>query len=558
MNKKGILRPSILLMAAILLFHTLLLVYFGSKKLGFHEDEMATFSLSNHPDGFFFRTESLMHQWVNGSEFLDVLTVSEEERFDYQMVYQNQESDVHPPLYYYVIHTLSSLFEGQFSKWIGLVPNIVFCLLTSVIMFLISKKLMKSDALAALIAAVWAFSTGAVDTVIFIRMYAMLTLLTSLFVFLHLKALDQTLSGNRISAKWLVLLFLNALAGLLTQYYFSVFALFLCGLFTLYLLFAKRWRDVLCYLIAECSAVASAILYYPAMLEHILGNGYRGKQAFSNLYNSSNFLEEYKKVIQIISGDLLNGWVAELFLLCAVLLAFAALRKLFRHLSVRYVDGTTELRFNNAPVMRTHSAIIRIPTNRIIVCSIGIVFFLYSLLISKVAPFQADRYYMAMYPLFVLCVISLVYWLFVFILRKQTICKIAVASLFLIISVCGLTSRNPDYLYPESSIRSEKLANHSHLPVIILNDAYEWYATHWLTEYPNYPEVFICSYKCDFSCLEEAAEITDLTDGFLLYVLRFSQSDEEIMNRIQQHLPLEDYQNLCSGADRVFFCTLKE
>ena len=46
-------------------------------------------------------------------------------RFDYASVYYNQTQDVHPPLFYFLLHTVCSLFPGSFTKWTGLGMNFV-------------------------------------------------------------------------------------------------------------------------------------------------------------------------------------------------------------------------------------------------------------------------------------------------------------------------------------------------------------------------------------------------------------------------------------------------
>ena len=109
MTDKKFSRWVIPILIVILLLQTFFMVYFGMKKEGFHDDEMATYTLSNYKDGFIIRSKNLITQWVDGDVLFDVLTVSEEESFSYKAVYENQERDVHPPLYYYIIHTISSL-----------------------------------------------------------------------------------------------------------------------------------------------------------------------------------------------------------------------------------------------------------------------------------------------------------------------------------------------------------------------------------------------------------------------------------------------------------------
>ena len=556
MTKQKYSRWSILILVGLLCLQACFLVYFGGLKKGFNEDEMATYTLSNYPEGFFNRTESLLNNWVDGDVLYDVLIVSNEEKFDYKMVYANQESDVHPPLYYFIVHTISSLFPGQFSKWIGLVPNIVLCLLSSAIMFFLSRELLKNDFLAMIVVEGWAFSVGAVDIATFLRMYAMLTLWTTLFVFLHVKALNRTMAGQRISACILVILFLCTFLGLMTQYYFSVFALFLCGTFFLYLLFSKKWRDLWIYVLVEFGAIIAALVYYPAMIRHIFGSGYRGQEAFRNLKKSESSIAALEEVLQIVSNDMFNGWAKELIYLCIALLAIALLRK-FLHVSIKKVDGNLEISISRVS-LKENTGVIYIPEESLVIADIGIVLLLYCVLISKVAPYREDRYYMCLYPLFVLCAVYIVYRACSYAFKKPAISKVIAVLLVCVITVFGLVKQEPGYLYSSSAARADVLEEYSDKPVIVLNNAYNWYATKWLAEYGNYQDVYICEYGSGISYLDDAAATNDLTDGFLLYVLRFSENDEEMLEKVQAHLPIEEYEKLCSGSSRVFYCTLED
>ena len=41
--------------------------------------------------------------------------------------------DVHPPLFYIVLHTICSCFSGSFSKWFGIIPNIFYYGITTIL-----------------------------------------------------------------------------------------------------------------------------------------------------------------------------------------------------------------------------------------------------------------------------------------------------------------------------------------------------------------------------------------------------------------------------------------
>ena len=65
-------------------------------------------------------------------------------RFDYISVYYNQVQDVHPPLFYLIVHTVSSIFNNTFSKYMIFFINIPFfigvCILIWKILNLIRSK----------------------------------------------------------------------------------------------------------------------------------------------------------------------------------------------------------------------------------------------------------------------------------------------------------------------------------------------------------------------------------------------------------------------------------
>ena len=127
----------------ILLFQTILMVAKGYEKDFFHVDEALTFMLANSEYGLEV-PEKYKNEWRPGSDYYDLLTVSADNTFNYKQVYINQTNDVHPPLYYFVIHTVSSFFPLQFSKWFGILPNIFFFLLTQVFIFLLSSSILGS------------------------------------------------------------------------------------------------------------------------------------------------------------------------------------------------------------------------------------------------------------------------------------------------------------------------------------------------------------------------------------------------------------------------------
>ena len=98
--------------AMILAFQILFALFWANQKAGFFVDEIWSYGLANsnyHP--FLYSDGALEHGWVNGEYFKNYVVADETHRFDYGSVFYNQKMDVHPPLFYIVLHTICSFFR---------------------------------------------------------------------------------------------------------------------------------------------------------------------------------------------------------------------------------------------------------------------------------------------------------------------------------------------------------------------------------------------------------------------------------------------------------------
>ena len=96
--------------------------WFCTQKQGFHEDEFYTYYSTARTNGFYVEDG----KWMERDEYRNEFVVLPGERFQYGLVKQVQSWDVHPPMYYWVFHTVASFVPGVFSKWIGLSVNLFF------------------------------------------------------------------------------------------------------------------------------------------------------------------------------------------------------------------------------------------------------------------------------------------------------------------------------------------------------------------------------------------------------------------------------------------------
>lgn len=310
-------------MILLLLIQLILLGYYGNKKAGFHEDELYTYYSSNKTAGLFVNDR----QWTQRDQLRNDFVVLKGEQFRYSVVKQMQSWDVHPPLYYYIFHTVCSLFPGVFSKWLGILVNIIayipcFFLLAG-IAFQASYSSLSDKGQARLLSLLtcmgWGFSAAVISGVMFIRMYQWLTLFVMLCLLLHLKAVqDQNFTWRR----FLLPVGITAFLGFLTQYYYMIFHFFLGAALGIYLLCHKKWKELISYVLSCGAAFLLAVFYYPAGLSHIF-RGYRGTEAVAEFADASNTLERIRFFLGLfddyVMHDTLCIWLLAILLMTVTL-----------------------------------------------------------------------------------------------------------------------------------------------------------------------------------------------------------------------------------------------
>lgn len=304
--------------ALLLLFQLLVLCCFADRKAGFHEDELYSFYSTNKTAGLFVNDR----QWLMRDSFRNDFVVLEGEGFRYGVVKQMQSWDVHPPLYYYILHTVCSLFPGVFSKWLGIGVNLAayvpcFFLLAYLVFHSVAgkeKDRKKGTALSFLVCLLWGFSAAVVSGVMFIRMYQWLTLFILICACLHVRAVRKEDYGIRFLLPLAVTVFM----GFMTQYYYIIFHFFMGAGFCFLLLKEKKIKELFLYALSCAIGLAAAIFYYPASMAHIF-RGYRGTEAVSEFGDVGNTWDRLKFFLDLFDKYVVNGTLCVIMLLICLL-----------------------------------------------------------------------------------------------------------------------------------------------------------------------------------------------------------------------------------------------
>ena len=112
----------------IILVQLAVILFFTCERQNLYIDEIWTFNTANH---YYFpfllqNNESYLNTWLSASFWANSIVADPNHTFSYGSVFYNMSLDHHPPLYFAIIHTVCSLFPGVFSRWFGIVPNLLF------------------------------------------------------------------------------------------------------------------------------------------------------------------------------------------------------------------------------------------------------------------------------------------------------------------------------------------------------------------------------------------------------------------------------------------------
>lgn len=256
-----------LILALLIATQVAFLTFLGTQKHEFHIDEIYSYLFANsaHAEDF-SQADWLFDDWVTGGDFDTLTTVQPGEQFDFAAPYRNTSLDCHPPVFYWTLHAVCSLFPGLFSKWLGLGLNIALFVLAQVFVFLNAKLLLRSNKLALIPVALYGFSAFAINTTLYIRMYMLLTLLVTVFVYQNLIILRD---GPRLTN--VLPTALTLYLGAMTQYYFLVLAFWLALINGVRLLAGRRFRDAFVYGVPLCAAVVAMLVSFPYAIGHVMG-----------------------------------------------------------------------------------------------------------------------------------------------------------------------------------------------------------------------------------------------------------------------------------------------
>lgn len=347
--------------------------------------------------------------WTSGTELRNELIAEEGDTFNYTQVYINQMLDVHPIVYYILVHTVFSIFSNSYSDFFLFGINLFFLLLSCVVLYKMICRFWNNTVAALLAVALWGGSQGFASCAMYFRMYAVLTFFVVYTLYIHLMILYQETLFKQKCRNWFKL-GCTVFLGFNTHYYYILFFLPLALETCIKKKKTKNYlrKYIKCMLTTGCVS----IIFWPFSIYHILF-GYRGTEAISNL-TSGGIVAKIWEMLQILATGFCGG---NIYILVMLLIIFA----------IYWVLNRKDICYQG----------LAIP----VIVYIGVVL--------QIAPVVSDRYLMCLYPLFsgmfAITVCNLVRKY----ARQEKVKRMIVSGIGCMMIILSILGATPDYLYLE-------------------------------------------------------------------------------------------------------------
>ena len=515
-------------------------LFFIGQKQGFHEDEIFSYGSSNYKYDNVFRSYGyaqanydylytnllqgdfftqaknfrnfLFHSsqyetsydpvlkaevptWQDKEQALKYLTIQKEDTLNFFSVWFNQLEDVHPPLFYFLVHIFSCFTPNHFTKYTIFFLNLFFFIgtlyiLYKIILFFAPKKW------ANLAVFFYGISMGAISTVMFQRMYMMLTFFTLFYLYYSLKFLKE----KNFTKKDFFLWGMSICLGFLTQYYFAIFAVILFLVLAGYFIKKKEYSSLKKMFLVHAIGAFIGILIFPSSIEDIFFS-YRGIGGGSDRTKST-----LEMLLYFLNSILHSFSIPIWFFLLFIFLGIGYIIWNRKKLNLDF--------FNEKTIW-----ILIIPI------------FLVLLIVSKMSPFLGEdytsRYVMFLLPILVITIIYL--------LSRSKNQKVFIGStlVILFLSGFGLLTEKPTYLYEKNEkvlALAEEYQEDSFIYI------YDNYFTHLssLPEFSIYQKTLILNHNIyDFSLLQKDEYLNSQTEVILC--IKNWLNTEELLNKVLEN-----------------------
>ena len=359
-------KSSHIIFICVLLIQIIFMIFYCDMKKGYFVDELWSYGLSNsYYHAQIWEDGALDNPEISPDMFKEYMTVNEGEAFKFGSVIYNQTHDSHPPLFYMVLHAISSCFPGQFSKWFGLIPNLLYYAVTIIFLYKIGKLIKKDKYFAFFPVLFFGFSIAAVNMVTYIRMYMLLTMWCTIFAYEHL----EMMASRKIKMKNLISILLATFGGVFTHYYFVIFAFPMVIFQMIWMIMRKDFKMTGKYVVSGGVGGVCAVALYPAILKNLTGTGVSHSQkTLQNMHNFSDWTSRIRKFWVIVSEEMFGGVFMLLLIVCCLGILAYLITQVLWEMKLQYHANHYEIAVNNKE--HTKTVYVKVKRETYLICDI--------------------------------------------------------------------------------------------------------------------------------------------------------------------------------------------
>lgn len=462
--------------------------------------------------------------WITSGQFRDYVTVDGSDAFDYLSVYFNVKDDNHPPVHFMLLHTMSSLFPETLSPWLGCTINLICVGITLWLLLRLGRQLSEifgmeeqGRLLGILAVLLYGLSTGALASVLLIRMYCLLSCLCVALLSMHVEKWKE--HGFDRSNKGLIAI---TVLGFLSQYFFLFYCILLAAVTAAGFLCSKRMRELWIYIRSMVVAAVIGLVLFPFAIADVFSSG-RGVEALDNLTSGfagygARLLAFARILADRTVGDLLLGAG------CATAVVLAVVLWYRRHKGQE--TGTPR-------------------AVRGILCMLIIPVVGYYLLASRMSPYLVDRYVMPMFPMIALLFALLLCCLGKRLAKasgwKERLVGIGLMALIIVVQGLRLASYDGEYLYRGYGQQEQLAEEYASLPCICVYAGVGYYEN--LPEFMHYDRTLLVT-------AEELAERKDVDSLRMLdrvvVLIKPGVEEETVSSVLRERYGMEPEETLFS------------
>lgn len=500
-----------IVISLILIIQTIIFIIIGANKSYIHMDEAYSLGLASYDKVEIQDNEDFYNTWHDGKYYEDYLCVNDDEIGQYKQVYENQKNDVHPPLYYLILRFAMGFHKNSYSKWPGIIINMIIYAFVTIFMYLILNKILKDKykykEKSAIISMVSSLVLASITNVIYIRMYALSTLNVLITTYLHLKLLDK----KEIDYKLLTFIGFSALAGSLTHYYYLFYLAMMFIMFAIKYIKEKRYKELIAYTVTMCIAGVTSLIIFPYSIKHLFF-GYRGQGALSKLTQISEFLKSIKMYIKKFNRHAFNGL---LFILLALIVGLGIYKKV-----------------NKKKIFENKNQYIKyiaIPTA------------FYTLLVSLSAPWIELRYIMPVCGLVFILIIYLLENVLENIFNEKNVFRVLAVCLAIILITPIIFKMEPEEEFLDKSDIVEEVQNELNVPTIYMFNSNENRFLDDILLFSKLDNSYIAKdVECTDENINKILNGKDLSNGILVFI-NGGQNNDEMMEKIKNATGLNEW-----------------